>query len=87
MSMVGPRPERKFFTEKLIASHPEYQYIFKAKPGITSWGMIKFGYASNIEEMIERMPYDLMYVENASLLLDIKILIYTIKLILSGKGK
>ncbi|MEY4703197.1 MAG: hypothetical protein RIR96_1094 [Bacteroidota bacterium] len=87
MSMVGPRPERKFFAEKLIASHPEYQYIFKAKPGITGWGMIKFGYASNMEEMIERMPYDLMYVENASLLLDIKILIYTIKLILSGKGK
>lgn len=87
MSLVGPRPERKFFVQQLIGSHPEYQYLFKVKPGMTGWGMIKFGYASNLEEMIQRMPYDLMYVEHASLVLDIKILIYTIKLILSGKGK
>jgi exopolysaccharide biosynthesis polyprenyl glycosylphosphotransferase len=87
MSLVGPRPERKFFVDQLIKSNPEYRYIFKSKPGITSWGMVKFGYASNLDEMIQRMPYDLMYVENASLLLDIKILIFTIKLIFSGKGK
>lgn len=87
MSLVGPRPERKFFVDQLIKSKPEYRYIFKSKPGISSWGMVKFGYASNLEEMIQRMPYDLMYVENASLLLDIKILIFTIKLIFSGKGK
>jgi lipopolysaccharide/colanic/teichoic acid biosynthesis glycosyltransferase len=87
MSLVGPRPERKFYIDQLVAAHPEYRYIFKVKPGITSWGMVKFGYASNIEEMLERMPYDLLYVENASLLLDVKILIYTFQLILSGKGK
>jgi exopolysaccharide biosynthesis polyprenyl glycosylphosphotransferase len=87
MSLVGPRPERKFFVDQLIRSNPEYRYIFKSKPGITSWGMVKFGYASNVDEMVQRMPYDLMYVENASLLLDIKILIFTIKLIFSGKGK
>ena len=87
MSLVGPRPERKFYIDQLVAAHPEYRYIFKVKPGITSWGMVKFGYASNIEEMLTRMPYDLLYVENATLLLDVKILIYTFQLILSGKGK
>jgi exopolysaccharide biosynthesis polyprenyl glycosylphosphotransferase len=87
MSLVGPRPERKYYIDQLIAAHPEYRYIFKVKPGISSWGMVKFGYASNIEEMLKRMPYDLLYVENASLLLDAKILVYTLQLILSGKGK
>lgn len=87
MSLVGPRPERKFYIDQIIRHHPEYKYLFKVKPGLTSWGMVNFGYASSVNDMIQRMPFDLLYVENASLALDIKILFYTMQIILSGQGK
>lgn len=87
MSIVGPRPERKYFIDQIIKSHPEYLNLLKVKPGLTSMGMVKFGYAENVEEMIERMQYDLYYVQNISLLLDIKIMLKSIKVVFAGKGK
>ena len=87
MSLVGPRPERKYYIDQIVVFHPEFKYLYKVKPGLTSWGMVKYGYASSVNEMIQRMPYDLLYVENVSLPLDFTIMFYTIKIILSGKGK
>lgn len=87
MSIVGPRPERKYFIEKILQTAPQYTLVHQVRPGITSWGMVKYGYASNVEEMIERLRYDLVYLANMSITVDVKILIYTIKTIIKGRGK
>jgi exopolysaccharide biosynthesis polyprenyl glycosylphosphotransferase len=87
MSLVGPRPERQHFIDQIIKTAPHFNHLQKVRPGITSWGQVKFGYASNVDEMIERLKYDILYIENMSLLVDLKILIYTIKTILNASGK
>jgi len=86
MSLVGPRPERQFFIDQIVKDAPHYVYLQKVKPGVTSWGQVKYGYAENVEEMIERLKYDLIYIENMSLYVDFKILIYTFITIFRGKG-
>jgi len=87
MSIVGPRPERQFYIDQIEARAPHYRYLHRVKPGITSWGMVKYGYASTVDEMVQRMKYDVLYIENMSLLIDIKILIYTVLIVLQGRGK
>lgn len=87
MSLVGPRPERQYYIDKITAHDPQYLYLHKVRPGITSWGQVKFGYAENVEQMVQRMKYDLLYIRNMSLALDLKIMFYTIAIIFKGAGK
>jgi lipopolysaccharide/colanic/teichoic acid biosynthesis glycosyltransferase len=86
MTLVGPRPERKFFIDQIEKRVPEIIELQKIKPGITSWGEIKYGYASNVDQMVERLRYDLYYLKHRTLLFDLKIVILTIGTIIRGEG-
>jgi exopolysaccharide biosynthesis polyprenyl glycosylphosphotransferase len=87
MSIVGPRPERAYYVNLIKSQAPHYKHVQKVKPGITSWGMVKYGYAENVDEMVQRLKYDIIYIENMNLFNDLKILIYTVLIVLQGRGK
>ena len=87
MSLVGQRPERKYFIDEIVKTAPYYYLLHNVRPGITSLGMVKYGYAASVDKMVERMEYDILYYENMSLTLDLTILIYTVKTVLTGTDR
>jgi lipopolysaccharide/colanic/teichoic acid biosynthesis glycosyltransferase len=87
MSLVGPRPERQYFIDQIANRAPHYRLLLKVKPGITSWGQVKYGYAENVDQMIERLKFDILYLENMSLAMDIKIMAYTLLTVMKGSGQ
>jgi len=87
MSIVGPRPERQFYIDQIAKIQPQYNQLTKVRPGITSWGQVKYGYAENVDQMLQRMKFDLLYLKNRSLSLDLKIMFYTLVIVLKAEGK
>lgn len=87
MSLVGPRPERQFYIDQIASIEPQFLHLTKVRPGITSWGQVKYGYAENVDQMLQRMKFDLLYLKNRTLALDLKIMLYTILIVLKAKGK
>jgi lipopolysaccharide/colanic/teichoic acid biosynthesis glycosyltransferase len=87
MSLVGPRPERQFYIDQIVEIEPQYMHLTRVRPGITSWGQVKYGYAENVEQMLQRMKFDLIYMKNRSLALDLKIMFYTVIIVFKAQGK
>ncbi|MFC5270144.1 sugar transferase [Adhaeribacter terreus] len=87
MSLVGPRPERQFFIDQIVKIAPHYKHLHRVRPGITSLGQVKYGYASSVDEMVRRLKFDILYIENMSLAMDFRVMLYTIKIIVEGRGK
>jgi exopolysaccharide biosynthesis polyprenyl glycosylphosphotransferase len=87
MSIVGPRPERKFYIDQISKIEPQYNQLTKVRPGITSWGQVKYGYAENVDQMLQRMKFDLLYLKNRSISLDIKIMLHTLLIVIKAEGK
>jgi len=87
MSIVGPRPERQFFIDKIVKIAPHYRHLHRVRPGLTSLGQVKYGYAETVEQMVERLKFDILYIENMSLAMDFRVLLYTLKIIVEGRGK
>jgi exopolysaccharide biosynthesis polyprenyl glycosylphosphotransferase len=87
MSLVGPRPERRFFIEQISKIAPHYRHLHRVRPGLTSLGQVKYGYAETVAQMVERLKFDILYIENMSLAMDFRVLLYTFKIILEGRGK
>jgi exopolysaccharide biosynthesis polyprenyl glycosylphosphotransferase len=87
MSLVGPRPERQYYIDQIAAIEPQYMQLTRVRPGITSWGQVKYGYAENVDQMLQRMKFDLIYMKNRSIALDIKIMFYTVIIVFKAQGK
>lgn len=87
MSIVGPRPERQHFIDQIVKVAPHYKHLNRVRPGITSLGQVKFGYAENVDQMVRRLKYDILYIENMSLAMDLRIIFYTVLTVLKGSGK
>jgi lipopolysaccharide/colanic/teichoic acid biosynthesis glycosyltransferase len=86
MSLVGPRPERRYFIDRILERAPYYFLVHNVRPGITSLGMVRYGYAVNVDQMIERLQHDIVYYNKMSLWLDVKILFLTVKTVVAGRG-
>ncbi len=87
MAIVGPRPERTFFIDQIIQKSPHYKRLLRIKPGITSLGQVKYGYAENVGEMLQRLRIDLLYIDNSSMWLDFKVMYLTALVMVQGRGK
>ena len=87
MSIVGPRPERQFFIDQIMKVAPHYRHLHSVRPGLTSLGQVKYGYAETVAQMVERLKFDILYIENMSLAMDFRVLLYTLKIIVEGRGK
>ncbi|SNR29300.1 MULTISPECIES: sugar transferase [Hymenobacter] len=87
MSIVGPRPERQYFIDQIVQLAPHYRHLHRVRPGLTSLGQVKYGYAETVPQMVERLKFDILYIENMSLSMDFRVVLYTLKIIIEGRGK